>query len=321
MRDLRLLPKVRDSLSYLYVEHCRVDQEAKAIAVHDANGITSVPCAGLTTLMLGPGTTITHAAVRTLTDNGCLVLWSGEGAVRFYAQGMGKTRSAHNLLRQTRLWADPESRLRVVFRLYLMRFGGKLDESLTLRQIRGKEGIRVREAYAAASRETGVLWSGRSYRRQSWGSADPVNRALSTANSCLYGVCHAAIVSAGYSPAIGFIHTGKMLSFVYDVADLYKGEMTIPAAFRAAAEGHADLERRVRRQCRDTFNNQKLLQRIVPDIEVALAVSGLISGGDALDSDAATPGGLWDPDLAMVAGGANYADGPSLEVVDDRHDA
>src|SRR5713101_8459738 len=77
MNNLRVLPKVRDSLSYLYVEHCRIDQEAKAIAIHDQQGKFPVPCSSLTLLMLGPGTTITHAAIRALADNGCLVAWMG----------------------------------------------------------------------------------------------------------------------------------------------------------------------------------------------------------------------------------------------------
>src|SRR5207248_11211925 len=157
---------------------------------------------------------------------------------------------------------------------------------LTRRQIRGMEGIRVREAYANASRESGVEWHGRSYRRESWGAADPVNRALSCANSCLYGVCHAAIVAAGYSPALGFIHTGKMLSFVYDIADLYKTEVTIPLAFHTVAADGNHVESRVRRECRDTFYATRLLQRIVPDIEQALAVNSEVVG-DEMDLDGA----------------------------------
>jgi len=316
MQDLHVLPKVRDSWSYLYVEHCKIDQEAKAISVHDAAGKTPVPCASLTLLMLGPGTSITHAAIRALADNGCLVGWTGEEGVRFYAQGLGETRSARNLLRQARLCSDPALRLRVVTRLYLMRFPEALPAGLTLQQIRGREGIRVREAYARASRETGVEWRGRAYQRGSWGAADPVNRALSAANSCLYGVCHAAIVAAGYSPALGFIHTGKMLSFVYDVADLYKVELTIPAAFRAAADGSDGLEGRVRRACRDAFHAQRLLARIVDDIEAGLRIED--EGSDAVlgvdfDAEMAVPGGLWDSAAGEVAGGVNWADEPRAD--------
>ena len=308
MKDLHLLPKTRDSWSYLYVEHCQIDQDERAIACRDVNGKMPVPVATLALLMLGPGTTITHAAIRTLAENGCTVLWVGEQAVRCYAQGLGETRSASRLLRQARLWCDPELHLRVVRQMYQIRFPEQLDPSLTLQQIRGREGVRMREAYAQASRESGVAWGGRTYQRSDWTFADAINRALSSANSCLYGVSHAAILSAGYSPALGFIHTGKLLSFVYDIADLYKTEVTIPAAFAAAAEDGPGLESRVRRQCRDRFKEQRIMQRIVADIERVLAVEDTeepISEED-YDTDAALPSGLWDPDLGVVSGGVAY---------------
>ncbi len=311
MKDLHILPKIRDSWSYLYVEHCKVDQDAKAIAIHDVRGRIPVPCASLALLMLGPGTSVTHAAMRALAENGCSVLWVGEQGVRTYAQGLGETRSARNLLHQARLCMDRDLHLRVVRRMYEMRFPEPLDPGLTLRQIRGKEGIRVRESYARASRETGVEWRGRSYKRERWEGADPVNRALSAANSCLYGVCHAAVVSAGYSPALGFIHTGKMLSFVYDIADLYKADVTVPAAFRAVAEEGGQLESRVRKMCRDEFARQRLMARVVEDIAYALSVdeeSESLPLGD-FDSDEALPGGLWDPAGAAIQGGVNLADG------------
>lgn len=310
MQDLHILPKIRDSWSYLYVEHCKIEQEAKAIAIHDAVGTVPVPCAALTLLMLGPGTTISHAAVRSLAQSGCLVLWTGEEGVRFYAQGIGETRSAHNLARQARLWADQQARLAVVIRMYEMRFGEALDPSLTLQQIRGKEGVRVREAYAQASRETGIPWRGRSYRRAQWQASDPVNRALSCANSCLYGICHAAIVALGYSPGLGFIHTGKMLSFVYDIADLYKADLTIPLAFHVVREGTEKLESRVRRACRDAFQRERLLQRIVQDLDTIFAISDdqIRDSAAKFDTDAALPGGLWDPDVGEVEGGKNRAE-------------
>lgn len=298
MRDLKELPKFRDGLSYLYVERCKIDQEAKAIALHNEMGKTPVPAAALAVLMLGPGTSITHAAVRTLADNGCLILWCGEEGVRFYAQGMGESRHAANLLRQARLASNEKTRLEVVMRLYRMRFSHPLDDSLTLQQIRGMEGIRVREAYAQASRQTGVQWSGRRYKRGSWKSTDLVNRALSAANACLYGVVHAGIVSGGYSPAIGFLHTGKMLSFVYDIADLYKVDITVPLAFREAAKGPANIERRIRTECRIAFKAANLMGRILPDIEYALGITKSrmeVENLSVLDSDAALPTKLWDP--------------------------
>lgn len=313
IQDLHILPKFRDGWSYLYVEHCRVDQEARAIAVHDASGKVPVPCANLALLMLGPGVSITHAAISVLADHGCLVAWCGEEGVRFYSVGMGETRSASNFLHQARMWSDEETRLDIVRRLYQLRFETKLDPALTLKQIRGMEGVRVREAYAKASRESRLPWSGRSYRTDNWRTADPVNRALSTANSCLYGICHAAVVSAGFSPALGFIHTGKMLSFVYDVADLYKTEFSIPLAFRAAAAETSGLERQVRLSCRDAFVSGRLLERIIPDIQMALNVlpRKKPAGVEAeytneFDAKPATPGPLWDPELGQVEGGHSY---------------
>lgn len=311
LKDLHSLPKVRDSISYLYVEHCRIDREDKAIALHDASGVHPVPCANLTTLMVGPGTTITHAAVQTLADSGCLVLWTGEQGVRFYAQGMGETRASRNLLKQSWLSSRDTLRLRVVRRMYEMRFAETLEDNLTLQQIRGKEGIRVREAYQQASRESGVEWAGRAYRRDAWKDADPVNRALSAANSCLYGICHAAIVSAGYSPALGFIHTGKMLSFVYDIADLYKVEMTVPLAFRVTEElAGSNMESEIRRRCRDSFHENRLLARIIPDIERVLSVFDPATDDvPDFDADEALPGGLWNPEANAVEGGVNWGEG------------
>lgn len=307
MKDLHLLPKVRDSWSYLYVDQCRVDKEDNAIAFQDVTGKVPVPCAALMLLMLGPGTTITHAAIRALADNGCLVVWTGEQGVRMYAQGLGETRSSRHLMKQAELWADPESRLRTVRRLYDMRFAESVDAALTLQQIRGMEGVRVRDAYAAAAKEFGVEWKGREYKRQDWRSASPINRALSTANSCLYGVCHAAIVSAGYSPALGFIHTGKMLSFVYDVADLYKTDVTVPVAFRSVAEGTASLEATIRLNLRDRFAETRLLSKVVDDLAVIFDESLDDLHDSVLDTDDAHPGGLWDP-AGEAAGGVNWAE-------------
>lgn len=305
VQNLRILPKVRDSWTYLYVEHARIDQEDKGICLHDEKGRVHVPCAALSLLMLGPGTSVTHAAIMTMAEAGCLVAWCGEQGVRFYAQGMGETRSAARLLQQARKWADETERMKVVRRMYEMRFPDPLPPDLTLRQIRGKEGARVRAAYKRNAERFGIPWSGREYDRANWDTSDPVNRALSAANSCLYGVCHAAIVAAGYSPAIGFIHTGKMLSFVYDVADLYKMELTVPAAFMEVAKGGPRLESRVRHRCRDLFAEHDLLGRIVDDLDALFESPVDQATADLFDQDQAAPGSLWDPN-GEVEGGQNY---------------
>ncbi len=309
MRDMQALPRVRDSLSFLYVEHCRIEQEHRSIAVFDKDGKVSVPCASLLALLLGPGTSVTHSAMRTLAENGCSVIWVGEGGVRVYASGLGETRSARNLLLQVQHWGDPVARIRVIRRMYEIRFSEPLDPSLTLQQIRGREGLRIREAYARASRETGVPWQGRSYARDRWAAADPINRALSAANSCLYAICHAAIVSCGFSPALGFIHTGKMLSFVYDIADLYKTEIVVPLAFRTTADGTDQLETRIRRACREAFAEARLLTRVVTDLArlFDVAEEELVDKGEA-DTEV-SGAGLWDPEAGLVAQGVNWGEG------------
>ncbi len=302
MHDLQQLPRLADSLSYLYVEHCIVEQKAKAIELFDQEGRTLVPAAALTVLLLGPGTRVTHAAIKTLADNGCTVVWVGEDATKYYAHGVGETRRAYHLLHQARLASDERLRLEVCTRMYRHRFGGEeFDPDLTIQQLRGMEGARVRTAYAQASLRYAVDWHGRNYKRGSWGSTDPANRALSTANALLNGLCHAAIVSGGYSPALGFIHTGKQRSFVYDIADLYKVTITIPIAFQEASRGTRHLGTRVRRACRDAFKAHKLLQRILPDIKALLDVpEGVMRAGAEADSDPARPEPLWDPPAAPI---------------------
>lgn len=295
MKNLHELPKLRDSLTYLYIEHAILDQKAKAVELIKKDGRSLIPIADLSVLLLGPGTSITHAAVKSLADNGCTIIWSGQDATRFYASGTGETRKGYQLLRQAEFAAIPEKRLQVINRMYRYRFAEELPDNLTLPQIRGMEGVRVREAYAQASKKYGVPWSGRNYDRNNWNIGDPVNRALSAANALLNGLCHAAIVSGGYSPGLGFIHTGKQLSFVYDIADLYKVEITVPLAFTVVAESTEKVENRIRAQCREKFRETRLLQRILPDIESLLDIPGALANnaGD-MDEDSALPEPLWD---------------------------
>lgn len=309
MKNLRELPKFRDGLSYLYIERGRIEQQHRSIAWYGEEGEVAVPAAALGVLLLGPGTSITHAAVKTLADNGCSICWVGENQVRFYANGTGETRSSRNLLRQAAAWADKEEHMRVVETMYRMRFPGPLPRDLSLRQIRGMEGVRVREAYVQASRTTGVLWTGRSYSRGEWSKTDSINRALSSGFACIYGICHAGIVSVGYSPGLGFVHTGKQLSFVYDIADLYKIQLVIPIAFSLVADSEKAIERRVRETLRDEFRSARLLERIVGDLSRLFSPE---EQDDPYSVDGAKPGDLWDPD-GTVAGGISYGSDGSGE--------
>lgn len=294
MRDLHILPKLRDSLSYLYVERAIIQRYRQSVEFIDEHGCTPAPIASLSVLFLGPGTSISHEAIKLLAQNGCSIVWVGEDATRFYAQGTGETRKSHRLLRQATLVSDSVTRREIAIRMYTYRFNETLDPDLNLEQIRGYEGVRVRTVYQQMSDYYGVKWRGRRYDRGQWDKTDPINRALSLANALLNGVCHTAIVSGGYSTALGFIHTGKQLSFVYDIADLYKTELTIPVAFSTVALSTENIEKRVRQRCRQQFKEAKLLQRILPDIDTLLNITE-----DTLpdfDEDAALPGPLLGED-------------------------
>lgn len=301
MKNLQELPRLRDSISYLYLEHAIIEQSDMAIVAIQKDGRIPIPIASMTCLLLGPGTSITHAAIRAICENGCMAIWCGERATRFYAAGIGETRSAKNLLCQAKACMDETLHMTAVRRMYAIRFPQVKTDHLSLQQIRGMEGIRVRKAYELASRTTGVKWNKRAYKNQDWDSADPVNQALSEANALLYGVCHAAIVSLGYSPGLGFVHTGKQLSFVYDIADLYKAETTIPAAFEAVQKG-SELSREVRLCCRKYFARIRILNRVAQDIEWILHTTV-----DDDDQNGSQTGDLWDGEDMRSAGGINYA--------------
>jgi CRISPR-associated protein Cas1 len=281
-------------LSYLYVEKAIVERKDSAVEFINEDGRVHIPAANLCVLLLGPGTKITHAAVKILASSGCSIIWTGANMNYFYAQGLGETRKAYHLLRQAELSCIPEKRAEVVMRMYRKRFDELLEPGLTLPQVRGLEGVRMRTAYAQAAEKYGVKWEGRRYDRNQWDLSDPINRGLSSANALLNSLCHAAIVSGGYSTGLGFIHTGKQLSFVYDIADLYKTEVTIPVAFEITARYPGKPEPYVRAACREKFHEVKLLQRILPDIDELLQIGKEPETAEAFESDPALPADLWN---------------------------
>ena len=300
-KDYHELPKLRDSISYIYVEHCIIEQDDQSIVIIQKDGRVPVPVASLTVLFVGPGTSVTHAAIKAASDNGCMIIWCGERGSKFYCVGMGETRSAANLLNQAKLCMDEELHIKVVHRMYQRRFPDIPTTGMSLQQIRGMEGIRVRQAYALASKNSGVKWAGRDYKQTNWEDADDINRALSLANTYLYGLCHAAIVTLGYSPGLGFVHTGKLLSFVYDVADLYKANTTIPAAFEVVKNGYEDIGKNIRVICRKYFKSQNVLKRIPIDIDWIFNIS---DNENNINAEGA--GNLWDGNDSETQGGINY---------------
>ena len=277
-----LLPKlkplpIKERLSVLFVERCQLDVLDGAFVAVDVTGVrTHIPVGGVACLMLEPGVRASHAACKLAAEVGTLLVWVGEAGVRLYSAGQPGGARADRLLHQARLALDDEARLKVVREMYRRRFGEEPPQRRSVDQLRGIEGARVRALYKHLAEQYGVKWHGRNYDRNDWDAADVVNRCLSAANHCLYGVTEAAVLAAGYAPAIGFIHSGKPLSFVYDIADIYKFETVVPVAFAAASRSNGNNdERTVRQHCRDMFRKSRLLERIIPDIEDILAAGGL----------------------------------------------
>jgi len=267
---------MKERVSMLFLEYGEIDVLDGTFVLLDKNGVrTQIPVGSVACLMLQPGTRISHAAVVLASRTGCLLVWVGEVGVRLYAAGQPGGARADRLLYQAQLALDPEARLKVVRHMYKIRFGDDPPQRRSIEQLRGIEGARVRSMYQMLAQQYVVKWEHRNYDMHDWGTGDIPNRCLSAATSCMYGVCEAAILAAGYAPAIGFIHTGKPQSFVYDIADLFKFQTVVPIAFKIAANETVDLERKVRLACRDAFREWKVLQDIIPFIEEVLAAGGL----------------------------------------------
>jgi CRISPR-associated protein Cas1 len=267
---------MKERTSMVWLECGNVEVQDGALVLLDKDGVrTHIPVGGLACLFLEPGTRITHEAVVLAAEVGCLIQWVGEGGVRLYSAGQPGGARSDRLLYQAKLALDDDLRIKVVRAMYRFRFQEEPPARRSIEQLRGIEGVRVRTMYKLIAQQYGIRWERRDYDPEKFDSGDPINRCLSVANHCLYGLCEAAILAAGYAPAIGFLHTGKPLSFVYDIADLFKFETSVRIAFKVAS-GHAkDLIRETRVYCRNSFRKHKLLARIIPTIEEILAAGGI----------------------------------------------
>jgi CRISPR-associated protein Cas1 len=304
--ELQELPQIKERMSFLYLERCLINRQDSAITVTDERGTVHVPAASLGVVMLGPGTNISHRAMELISDTGTSVIWVGERGVRYYAHGRPLTHSSRLLIEQAALVSNTRSRLAVARAMYQMRFPGEDVSKLTMQQLRGREGSRVRTVYRKASKETGVSWSGREYNPDDFSSGTPVNMALSAAHACLYGVAHSVIVALGCSPGLGFVHTGHERSFVYDIADLYKADITIPIAFQVAAQEPDDIGAVTRRTVRDAIADGHILERMTKDIRLLLLGSRDDTGQSPKEGTEKSLLNLWDEKLGLVQSGVSY---------------
>ncbi len=267
---------MKDRISMLFVEYGQIDVKDGAFVVIDKTGVrTHIPVGSVACLMLEPGTRISHAATKLAAQVGTLIVWVGEAGVRLYASGQPGGARADRLLYQAKLALDDSLRLKVVRKMYEMRFGEEPPQRRSVEQLRGIEGARVRKTYQLLAKRYGLQWHGRRYDPKDWKKGDVINQCISAATSCLYGITEAAVLAAGYAPAVGFIHTGKPLSFVYDIADLFKFDTVVPAAFKIAAKSPSKPDKDVRLACRDIFRQTNLLKKIIPTIEDVLSAGNI----------------------------------------------
>jgi len=246
----------------LYVESARVERCDHALQITTEHAVLRPPLTHFLVLLLGPGSSLTHAAALLLAEHGCSLVWCGEAGVRFYGHATPETVAVPLLDAQALAWASPAGRSEIARRMFRRRFATvEIADDSTIDQLRGLEGVQMRTSYARLARVHGLAWSGREPLTDT-----PLQQAINVANSCLYGICHAAIVAVGLSPALGFMHHGNQRSFVFDMADLYKVDVTLPIAYATVASGGQNIPQRVRRACRDAFRQERILERIVPDI-------------------------------------------------------
>lgn len=261
----------------IFIGMGQIDVKDGAFVVIDKNGERMhVPVGSVVCIMLEPGTRVSHAAVKLAATTGTLLIWVGEAGVRLYSVGQPGGARSDRLLYQAKLALDENLRLKVVRKMFEMRFGEPAPERRSVEQLRGIEGARVRKTYQILAKQYNVEWHGRRYDPKDWEKGDIVNRCISAATSCLYGVTEAAILAAGYAPAIGFIHSGKPLSFVYDIADILKFDSVVPLAFKIAAKKTFTPDKDVRLACRELFRTDKVLKKLIPMIEEVLAAGEIM---------------------------------------------
>lgn len=301
----RELTRMSDRLSFIYLERCTLHREDNAITAEDADGITHIPSATIGTLLLGPGTRVTHQAMSVLGDSGAGVVWVGEQGVRFYSGGRSLNRSSALVEAQATAWANRRSRLDVARAMYRMRFPGEDPSGLSRHELLGREGRRVKERYRYEATRVGLTWNGRQYLPGDFDSGDAANQAVTAAAQCMYGIAQTTVAALGCSPGLGFIHSGHELAFVLDIADLYKTEIAIPVAFETAAESPQDIGSRTRRAIRDRVNEVNLLRRCVHDIKLLLLPDDATGDPTADDTDQVT---LQSDHGMNIESGRNYAE-------------
>lgn len=174
------------------------------------------------------------------------------------------------LIKQARIVSNEKLRIAAAKRMYNIRYPNENLSGLSMRQLLGQEGTRVGKRYSELSKEYDMLWNGRKYDSNHFDKNETLQNAISCANACLYGICYSVIFALGLSPGLGIVHTGLSKSFVLDIADIYKENITFPLAFSESANGKEDIDHRIRMKMREIIKDQRFLKCVVSDIMTTL---------------------------------------------------
>jgi len=270
---LETLTPARERWTPIYLEHGRIEVDDSSVKWIGADRLVwRIPVATLSALMLGPGTTITHAAIKACSDCNTPVCWVGADGMRFYAFGTTPNHDNARARHQAEVHASRKRRQEVARRMFRMRFGKDEDvEGQTIKALMGMEGRRVKALYEQMGAKYGVTWKGRNYDPNNWEVSDNINRAVSAANASLYALTTAIVCSLGYLPQLGFIHSAGTMPFVFDMADIYKSDTTLEAAFETVSVNPDATEEDVITSLKRRIEDGRIMMRIPKDIEELLA--------------------------------------------------
>jgi CRISPR-associated protein Cas1 len=262
------LAPASDRWTPVYLEHGRLELDDASVKWIGADRtVLRIPIATVSAILLGPGSTVTHAAIKACAECNTPVCWVGESSLHFYAFGLTPTHDNSNARLHAELYASLHKRNAIARQMFLRRFPSLDVSNKTIQQLRGMEGERIRTLYSEMGQRYGVTWKGRNYNPDNWHLADNLNRGVSSANACLYALCCSIICSMGFLTQLGFIHSSGTLPFVFDIADMYKPETTLPAAFAAIAANPQAEEDEIIAVLKTRIEESNLINRIPKDIK------------------------------------------------------
>lgn len=297
MVDKHLLPRTSNRLAFLYIEYAKLKQKDQGLVLENKEGIFQIPIGTIMCLLLGPGTSITHEAITLITQAGCTCISVGMNTFKVYAYGEPLNHSSRFIEEQAKYFSSKRLHLAVARKMYQKRFPNDNFQGLSVPKMRGKEGVRMKQIYEKYAKLYNVDWHGRNYDYNDYYANDAINCALTSANQILYAICESVVNALGFSPALGFIHVGLAKSFIYDVSDLYKADLTIPVSFKVVSENNYHFYKPLRTELQKEIIAQHLMTQITND---------LFSLFDITDVNITPVLYLWDVSGKLYESGVEY---------------